>query len=296
MKLDTDLLAQLPAWYRRILDYQELCLAEGEELEALASAITATADNLFFQTMDREAVGQWEKVFHITPDPAAESLAFRRERLLNRIATQPPFTLRFLEKRLDALVGPGKWTVEVDYAGYTLTIETAAYDQSYAQEITATLDRIKPAHIVYVNRPYVADGLLLSHQISLGEAVYHYQLGAWALGELPFASLQDLGVILMPAQPSVQPALLQDTAGFVLEDVAAVRLNGAVTLPGSALTRSQQGSAAFVEYTVSQAQTPAVSRIELLNKDGTALTDAPVYVPVSGDVRFRHKIDVKEGQ
>ena len=130
MELETGLLELLPPWYRRILDYQQLCLAEGKELEALAAAVAAVADNLFFQTMDREAVGQWEKVFHITPDPAAESLAFRRERLLNRIATQPPFTLRFLEKRLDALVGPGKWTVEVDYAGYTLTIETAAYDQS----------------------------------------------------------------------------------------------------------------------------------------------------------------------
>lgn len=296
MRLDTDLLAQLPPWYRRILDYQELCLAEGKELEALASAMTATADNLFFQTMDAPAVRQWEQVFHITPNPATETLDFRRQRLLNRMSTQPPFTLGFLENRLDALVGPGKWTLEMDYANYTLTIETAAYNQSYAQEITATLDRIKPAHIVYVNRPYLAGSLLLAHQIDLRAAAYHYQLGAWALGARPFASLEELGVILMPSQPSIQPALLSDTAGFVASDAASVRLNGTVIIPGSALTRSQEGGAAYVEYTVSQAQTAAVSRIELLNKDGTALTDAPVYVPVSGDVRFRHKINVKEGQ
>ena len=295
MRLDTDLLAQLPAWYRRILDYQELCLAEGKELEALASAVTATADNLFFQTMDAPAVREWERVFHITPSPSTEALDFRRQRLLNRIATQPPFTLGFLENRLDALVGPGKWTLEMDYANYTLTIETAAYNQSYAQEITATLDRIKPAHIVYINRPYLAGSLLLAHQIDLRAAAYHYQLGAWALGARPFASLEELGVILMPSQPSIQPALLSDTAGFVASDAASVRLNGTVIIPGSALTRSQEGGAAYVEYTVSQAQTAAVSRIELLNKDGTALTDAPVYVPVSGDVRFRHKINVKEG-
>lgn len=296
MRLDTDLPAQLPPWFRRILDYQALCLAEGKELEALASAMTATADNLFFQTMDAPAVRQWEQVFHITPNPATETLDFRRQRLLNRMSTQPPFTLGFLENRLDALVGAGKWTLELDYGQYTLYIETAAYDQSYAQEISATLDRIKPAHIVYVNRPYVADGLLLSHQIDLGAAAYNYQLGAWELGKLPFASLQELGVILMPSQPSIQPALLSDTAGFVAADVASVRLNGAAVIPGSALTRSQDGGAAYVEYTVSQDQAAAVSRIELLNAAGETLTDAPVYVPVSGDVRFKHKINVKEGQ
>lgn len=100
----------------------------------------------------------------------------------------------------------------------------------------------------------------------------------------------------MPSQPSIQPALLSDTAGFVISDVASVRLNGAAVIPGSALTRSQDGGAAYVEYTVSQDQAAAVSRIELLNAAGETLTDAPVYVPVSGDVRFKHKINVKEGQ
>lgn len=296
MRLDTDLQQQLPPWFRRILDYQELCLAEGDELKALAAAIQGVADNLFFQTMDQAAVRQWERVFGITPNPSIETLEFRRQRLLNRIATQPPFTLRFLEHRLDALVGPGKWTVEVDYANYTLYIEMAAADQSYAQEIAATLDRIKPAHIVYINRPYLAGSLLLSHQINTGEAVYNYQLGAWALGRLPFATVQDLGVILMPDQPSIQPALLSDTAGFVADDVASVRLNGTVAIPGSALTRTQSGGAAVIEYPVTPEQTAAVSRIELLNAAGDTLTDAPVYVPVQTAVRFKHKINVKEGQ
>ena len=41
LELDTDLLALLPPWYRRILDYQQLCLAEGKELEALAARMLA---------------------------------------------------------------------------------------------------------------------------------------------------------------------------------------------------------------------------------------------------------------
>lgn len=296
MRLDTDLQQLLPPWFRRILDYQELCLAEGDELKALAAAMQAVADNLFFQTMDAAAVRQWERVFRIVPNPGVETLEFRRQRLLNRIAIQPPFTLRFLENRLDALVGPGKWEVEVDYPNYTLYIEMAASDQSYFQEIAATVNRIKPAHIVYISRPYLAESLLLSHEIGTGKAVYNYQLGAWALGRLPFATTEGLGVILMPDQPSIRPALLSDTAGLVSGDIAAVRLNGAVTISGAALTRRQEGPTAIVEYAVTPSQTDAVSRIELLNAAGDVLADAPVYVPVVDEVRFKHKINVKEGQ
>ena len=71
MELETGLLELLPPWYRRILDYQQLCLAEGKELEALAAAVAAVADNLFFQTMDREAVGQYIQFPQIARDFAA---------------------------------------------------------------------------------------------------------------------------------------------------------------------------------------------------------------------------------
>lgn len=292
---DVDLLKDLPPWFRAILDFTELCMAEGEELELLAEAMAAVWSNRFFQTMDAGTVREWERIFHITPNPAAEALEFRRQRVLNRLATQPPFTLIFLGLRLDALVGPGAWTAEVDHVNGILYLEMAAADQSYAQEIAVTLDIIKPAHIVYISRPYTSLGLLLSQQIGMGDAVYNYQLGAWALGRLPFATLRDLGVISMPSQLSVQPALLSDTAGFVAEDVASVRLNGSVDIPGSALTRSTNGSTAWIEYPVSPGQVDEVSRVELLNAAGETLTDAAVYVPVVSEVRFKHKINVKEG-
>lgn len=295
LELDTDLLALLPPWYRRILDYQQLCLAEGKELEALAAAITAVGDNLFFQTMDEGAVRRWERVFRILPDPETETLEFRRARLISRIATQPPFTLEFLKRKLDELVGPGLWAVTVDYPNYTLYIESAAKNQSYAQEIAVTLHHIKPAHMVYVNRPLVRDALLLSHQASVGRPIYNYQLGAWALGALPFASLQDLGVIILPEQPSIQPALLSDTAAFAAADVAAVRLNGTVSLPGDEISKTVQGGTVTLEYTVTAAQVPAVNRVELLNADGETLASGAVYVPVEGPVLFKHTITVKEG-
>ena len=56
IELDADLLALLPPWYRRILDYQQICQAEQVQMEALATEIAAVANNFFFQTMDAGAV------------------------------------------------------------------------------------------------------------------------------------------------------------------------------------------------------------------------------------------------
>lgn len=292
-ELDTDLLSLLPPWYRAILDYQEIGQTEQAQFEALADEIVFVADNFFFQTMDENAVSQWEQIFGIIPNPDTESLAFRRARVLNRVSTRPPFTLSFLYQKLDELIGPDIWTVTVDYPNYTLYIESSAENQQYATEVAYTINRIKPAHVVYVNTPYVRTGLLLSETIELSQRVFNYKLGSWGLGVLPFATEQGQGVIKMPATPSIQPALLEQTAGFVSGDIAKARVNGTIEI--TELTKNVTGSTLTLTYTVAPSQTEAVTKAELLTANGTVLTASTVYVPVSGATILKHIIPVSEG-
>lgn len=293
LELDTDMLGLLPPWYREILDYQEICQTEKAQFDALAAEITGVADNFFFQTMDESAVSMWEQIFEIVPNPDTESLVFRRARALNRISTRPPFTLGFLYQKLDELIGPGAWTVTVDYPNYTIYIESSAENQQYATEVAYTINRIKPAHIVYVNTPYTRTGLLLSETIELSQRVYNYKLGAWGLGVLPFAVEQSQGVIKMPTTPSIQAALLNDTANFVSGDIASARINGTIAI--SELNKSVEGSTLEVTYTVAQSQTEAITSAELLDAEGNVLTSSAVYVPVSGSTIMKHIIPVSEG-
>lgn len=292
-ELDTDLLSLLPPWYREVLDYQEICGTEQAQFEALAAEIVGVADNFFFQTMDENAVSQWEQIFGIIQNPDKESLAFRRARVLNRVSTRPPFTLSFLYQKLDELIGPDIWTVTVDYPNYTLYIESSAENQQYATEVAYTINRIKPAHVVYVNTPYVRTGLLLSETIELSQRVFNYKLGSWGLGVLPFATEQGQGVIKMPATPSIQPALLEQTAGFVSGDIAKARVNGTIEI--TELTKNVTGSTLTLTYTVAPSQTEAVTKAELLTANGTVLTASTVYVPVSSATILKHIIPVSEG-
>lgn len=290
---ETNICQYWPKWFREILDFQALCQTEGEELRAMAQAMVQVRQNLFVQTMDEGTTAQWEAIFRIIPNPVTETLDFRRDRVLNRLSLRPPFTLTFLYQRLDSLFGPGNWEVEVDYPNYTLYIEADVADQQYFSEMSVTMDLIKPCHIVYINRIRIASGLVLSEQIDRYKAQFNYILGSWALERLPFATILEEETIKMANQSSIQQALLSQLAGFTAEDVRAVRVNGSIVI--AALSRSTEGCLASIRYQVRQEQAAEISKLELLDKDGTVLTSSAVSIPVADEtVAFRHTFVVLE--
>ena len=260
----------------------------------MAQAMDQVRQNLYIQTMDEGTTAEWEAIFCIVANPATESLDFRRDRVLNRLSMRPPFTLTYLYQRLDALFGPGNWEVEMDYPNYTLYIEAAVEDQQYFSELSVTMDIVKPCHIVYISRPRISASFLLSEEIALTQGRYNYSLGSWALGQLPFRSQDKEEIVKMAAQPSIQPAFLNQTAAFVADDVQAVRING--TLLISTLSHSSAGNVGTVGYTVLKTQVQEVTQIELLDASGAVLAVSAVYVPITEDkVAFRHRFTIKEG-
>lgn len=129
--LSCELLELLPPIYREIEDYQQICAAEKTQFERLADSIHRVQDNFFVQTMDEDSVSRWERVFHIRALPSTETMAFRRQRVLSRLRTRPPFTLGFLYQQLDELIGAGRWDCEVDYPAYSLTIRADAEKEAH---------------------------------------------------------------------------------------------------------------------------------------------------------------------
>jgi len=292
--LNIDLLSLLPPWYREILDYQEICKTEQEEIDALANEIVAVGDNFYIQTMGETAIADWENIFGIIPNIYTETLEFRRSRILNRLSSRPPYTMEFLRQQLDRMLGPGNWEVRMDYEHYTMYIEASAEDFQYANEISVTIGKIKPAHIVYISVPFINYSLELTETISSAERKWNYRLGAWALFSQPFQTITNEGVIKMANMPSVQPELLNGVAGFVSSDIASVRINGSIVIED--ITKEVNGNTLTVSYGLTQSQVTEVTKIELLDAAGNALTSSTIYVAVANDgVQLKHTIPVKEG-
>lgn len=290
IELDNEPLELLEPYFRDISDYAEMCKIEKAQFAALAENIRRVADNFFFATMDEGAIFEWEKTLGIVD--TSGDLAFRRVRLLNRISNRPPFTLAFLRQKLDELIGEGEYTIEIDYAAYTLRVEASALDQNYATEVAATIGRIKPAHIVYTNFPYMVSEILISEEIRKDKRNFRYKLGTWSIGKYPFATMQEGEVLKMGGEPSIQSILLKGVANFVSGDVAKARLNESIVIAN--LAKTVAGGTLTITYDV-PLSAGTVTKAELLDANDNILTSSTVYVPVDVGTIFTHTIPVKEG-
>ena len=284
-----------PSVYNGVLEISVLSETDDVLLDQSLAKLERAQLNQFILTADEETISVYEKMFSILANPTTETLQFRRERILNRMSLQPPFTMRWLQNKLDEIIGVGKWNAYVDYANRTLYIESFVVNQQWFNELRITINRIKPCNLVFVNKPLIMSDVVANETIVSATQHYNYILGQWQLGQGPFATTDPEEVIKLPSVNSINPNLLADVASFSATDVVAVRLNGSVKL-SNFTTKAGQGTTTIVEYEVKPAQASEITQIELLGTGDRVLTASSVYIPVTEAVICKHSINFKEGE
>ena len=284
-----------PSVYDGVLEISVLSETDDVLLDRALAKLERAQLNQFILTADEETISVYEKMFSILANPTTETLQFRRERVLNRMSLQPPFTMRWLQNKLDEIIGVGKWDAYVDYANRTLYIESFVVNQQWFNELRITINRIKPCNLVFVNKPLIMADVVANETIVSATKHYAYILGQWQLGQEPFATTNSEEVIKLPSVNSINPNLLADVASFSATDVVAVRLNGSVKL-SNFTTKAGQGTTTIVEYEVKPAQAHEITQIELLGTGDRVLTASSVYIPVTEAVICKHAINFKEGE
>lgn len=277
--------------FNEILDVQEklklLFLKNCDDVE----------NNQFIETLTLNGIQNYEKILNIISNPANEDLEFRRNRVKNRLTTMPPFTKNFLYDKLNNIIGKDKFNMYIDYDKYTLYIESSADNQNWFIETQITVNSIKPANFVFINKPLISDYVLSSEKINLTSIVHNYKLGTtWILGKSPFSSEEDKGVIKMANISSIQTAFLSDVAISAKDIISSVRINGTKLITGSGLTKTVTGNSLILEYSVTTSDNISeVTLLEFLDSNSNVLTSASVYVPIVSDSVFKHTINFKEG-
>lgn len=284
-----------PSVYNGVLEISVLSETDDVLLDQALAKLERAQLNQFILTADEETISVYEKMFSILANPTTETLQFRRERILNRMSLQPPFTMRWLQNKLDEIIGVGKWNAYVDYANRTLYIESLVVNQQWFNELRITINRIKPCNLVFVNKPLIMADVVANETIVSATQHYNYILGQWQLGQEPFATTDSEEVIKLPIVKSINPNLLADVASFSATDIVAVRLNGSIKL-SDFTTKAGQGPTTIVEYKVKPAQASEVTQIELLGTGDRVLTASAVYIPVTEAVICKHVINFKEGE
>lgn len=284
-----------PHYEREIFEFKEIARVESAQLDGVDTQREKIFLNQFVLTADADGLAMFENLYNIISEPT-DTLEFRRERILLRIQLQPPFTLRYLKQQLDKIIGAGKYTVDIDYDNYTLTVNSAAENQSYTQEVAIVIGKIKPANIVFVSRLLVVQGLFENETITNIPLQFNYRLGTrWNLGQKPFKSRGVKEVIKMADVQSIDDNLLTETANFIDSIIYKIIVNDNVEITDF-VTKQVSDNTVELEYNVNNdLGVNFINRLRVCKKDGTVLTDATVYIPVVGETLVNHKISVKEG-
>ncbi|MCY9512382.1 YmfQ family protein, partial [Paenibacillus larvae] len=137
--MNEKLIFLLPEFYGEIKEFQELMKTLDEETLLFQNEIDRLLNNQFVLSSDEIAVKRREDELRIQAYPQQESLDFRRKRIVNRYSTKPPFTIRYLQERLDFLLGRGRATASVNPQKFILKVNTKINDAAVFREVEHTI-------------------------------------------------------------------------------------------------------------------------------------------------------------
>jgi len=296
-QLDTSPRKLFPRVYDGVVEIDELSNAEDTLFKTALENLDALWRNGFFATCDASGVEAYEEMLGITPNPNIETLEFRRNRLLNRFAVFPSYTLPWLRTQLDAMLGSGNWDAYVDYSKYELIIETLDSTAVWTHEVAVTINQIKPANLIFISSPMQLTRILANEEVAFTAVQHYYKLGSWTLGSKPFAKYLEEEVIKVAGTPSIQPELLRHVARFTVDDIAFVLINDTLSISKeNFLEATATENLAKVRYEIpANTVQGTISNIKLQDASKNTLAEITVAINNASTVRMSHKIKFEEG-
>ena len=137
----------LPSILLKTYEFTLLCDTEQREFNRLNTAVDEVLDAQFVSTAGEYAIQRDEKIFGVVPQDT-DTLDERRFKVLTRINTQLPFSVRRLRQQLATLCGEDGYKLEVNGGVYTLTVKVALTAKRNQQAVEELFADIVPANMV----------------------------------------------------------------------------------------------------------------------------------------------------
>ncbi|QOS98101.1 DUF2313 domain-containing protein [Brevibacterium sp. JNUCC-42] len=280
------LLKHLPDIFHEIKEFVSLTEAVVPEINALEERVNQLLDDQFILTASERGIYRREKMLDIKPDLTIESLEFRRKRLINRKSTKAPFTIRFLQNRLDFLYGVDKAKADIP-EDFLLTIETNVKDAAIFREVVQMINVIKPANMVYQHRITLVDVIKLSGLVEAHKALRLTNLSTtWELGEVPFTQKGDQ--IMRGGNQLIEQDLLNLVTSYTSGLIGKVMLNGNVSI--ESFEKRVEANKIILESLVPVGLVREITKVQAANSAGLALSTHNVSIPITADTILTQEI------
>lgn len=293
--MEFDVRSLFPKVYDDYIEIDEISKIENLLFKNAKEETEHIRNNTFVSQCDELGIKEYESFMQIIPDTKRENLEFRKQRVINRLTTKPPFTIKFLEEKLDTLIGKDKWTLIKDYNNFRVIIESSAANQQWFEEISVTMNSIKPCNIVFINVPLLETTITAGEIISYATAQYNYLLGvSFILNKTPFGEYVDKGVIKTESTKSLELKLLSDLASALISNINKIRINDNVEISDFSIKEAEENKATLVFDVVPTIELKEITEIKVLNADNEILSKNTVYIPLAEPVTIKHIFTVRE--
>lgn len=135
----------LPVWYEGIVETGVLMDVEQKLFDDLEDQINLAQSNQYVSTADAKTIVIYEQMLGIVTD-SLDSLELRRFRVLTRLTTQKPYTMRYLQEVLSSFGDPAELTAFYDE--YRLLVEMNFEKLGQVSEIEYIFRTVVPANIL----------------------------------------------------------------------------------------------------------------------------------------------------
>lgn len=284
-----------PRYYEGILETDELIKVENDIWNNLYLLLNKAKNNQFIAYADEDGIYAYEQLFQIVADPETETLEERRFRLLNRIQTLSYYTMIYLRQKLNSLFGENNYEVEMDYLNYTLYVKSNVSNSFIYKESIATINKIKPANIVFINVPFIPTTIEVGEEIYQQKWWWNYILGGkWKVGQKPIISVQELAKLKSEEVQSLTPLMLNKLKEFTAETIQAVLINDTYKVT-TFVQKIITGGYLRIQYNIENwEQIKLITNIKFLDSEGFILSNNAVYIPVASDTMIEHRINIRE--
>lgn len=288
-----DVAKYYPQIYNKILEFKELAKTENALFNDLEVEINKLKNNLFILTCDEATLKKYEILFSISSSKS-ETLEFRKERILNRINLSMPFTLLGLKAKLNEIIGKDNYTINIDYNNFTIYVESKILNQHWFVETHLTINKMKPANMVFVNKPFSSSLLKINEEVSYSKRINNYKLGKWRLGEMPFVSKTSNEVIKINSDRSIENNMINGLKEKVISMISKARINNSIIID-TFKTKNIVDDFVVIEYKLQSSTVSEVTKVELLDSQDNLLSTIDMYIPVIDDIEIKHKFKIEEG-
>jgi hypothetical protein len=143
----TDLAKYYPIIYKGVLETDQLVATENKLFEEVEQLTLEVEQNQFILTANARGLAVYENMLNIIANPQSDSIQFRRERIINRLSTAPPFTIRELRNKLDQLLGEDNYIIDLVHREYKFNLTTFIGEYGKLDEMLRTLFVILPVNL-----------------------------------------------------------------------------------------------------------------------------------------------------